>query len=71
MSAVENVYFAGETTELHQERLLQLVRNAVSVGEWELAKASARVYHESNVGKDDDLHKLLLDIVHHPRKYRY
>eukprot|EP00795_Rhopilema_esculentum_P014543 gene14543-5610_t len=71
MSAVEDAFFAGETTELHQERLLQLVRNAVSVGEWELAKASARVYHESKVGKDDVLHKLLLDIVHHPRKYSH
>ena len=66
---VENSLF-GETAELQKEKLFCLIKNAISYGEWELAEASAKLYQKTAKNDAEDLQKLLLDVIKHPRIYR-
>lgn len=61
----------GDTVELQGEKLLSLIQNAVSYGEWELAQASSKLYYQTTTTNRNDLQVLLQGIIQHPRKYRY
>jgi len=61
----------GGTPELQHEGLFSLVKNAISYGEWELARASAKLYHQTAPSSKENLQILLLDVIKHPRKYSY
>ena len=59
-----------ETVERNQQKLLQLIQNAISLGQWELAKSSARIYHKNASSDCKDLQNLILEVIRHPRKFR-
>ena len=60
-----------ETADRNQQKLLQLIQNAISLGQWELAKSSARIYHKNASPDSKDLQNLMLEVIRHPRKFRY
>ena len=67
--AKENLLL-GDKAELQHDRLFSLLQNAISYGEWELARVAAKLYYKTTSSNRKDLQTLLLDIIKHPRKYR-
>ena len=70
MAQTKESSLRGDTADLQHERLFRLFQNAISYGEWELARASAKLYYQINVNTKENLQILLLDVIKHPRKHR-
>ena len=70
MADTKETSLLGGTSELQHERLFSLIKNALSYGEWELARASAKLYHQTAASNKENLQILLLDVIKHPRKFR-